>query len=149
MINYHLSHFGDIADLWAMKKNEVPQDDEKLLEGKFKVVKYAVDESGNYDTIGSVGWEPENTALNQAWDKINEQVEATRQKVEAGELSPLAFHMEKKLMDPVMLGQYMSCSKRKIMKHLQPKGFNKLDEATLAKYAEVLEISIEELKTTK
>jgi hypothetical protein len=46
-----------------MKKKDVPQDDENLFEGKFKVVKYALDDDGNYGTVGSSGWEPENTVL--------------------------------------------------------------------------------------
>lgn len=132
-----------------MKKKDVPQDDENLFEGKFKVVKYAVDDDGNYGTVGSVGWEPENTVLNQAWDEINKKVEETKKKIEAGELSPLAFHMEKNIMDVGMLSQYMDISKRKVAKHLEPEGFNSLDEKTLEKYAEVFDISVDELKKTE
>ena len=129
-----------------MKKNEVPQDDENLFEGKFKVVKYALDDDGNYGTVGSSGWEPENTVLNQAWDEINKKVEATLKKIESGELSALAYHMEKNIMDVGMLSQYMDISKRNVSKHLEPNGFNSLDEKTLIKYAEVFDISVEELK---
>lgn len=132
-----------------MKKKDVPQDDENLFEGKFKVVKYAVDDDGNYGTVGSVGWEPENTVLNQAWDEINKKVEETKQKIEAGELSPLAYHMEKNIMDVGMLSQYMDISKRKVAKHLEPSGFNDLDIKTLEKYAEVFDISVDELKKTE
>lgn len=130
-----------------MKKKDVPQDDENLFEGKFKVVKYAVDDDGNYGTVGSTGWEPENVVLNQAWDEINNKVEETKKKIEAGELSPLAYHMEKNIMDVGMLSQYMDISKRKVAKHLEPSGFNGLDSKTLEKYAEVFDISVEELKT--
>lgn len=132
-----------------MKKKDVPQDDENLFEGKFKVVKYAVDDDGNYGTVGSVGWEPENTVLNQAWDEINKKVEETKKKIEAGELSPLAYHMEKNIMDVGMLSQYMDISKRKVAKHLEPSGFNALDIKTLEKYAEVFDISVDELKKTE
>ena len=129
-----------------MKKKDVPQDDENLFEGKFKVVKYAVDDDGNYGTVGSSGWEPENVVLNQAWDEINKKVEETKKKIEAGELSPLAYHMEKNIMDVGMLSQYMDISKRKVAKHLEPVGFDDLDAKTLEKYAEVFDISVEELK---
>lgn len=132
-----------------MKKKEVPQDDENLFEGKFKVVKYAVDDDGNYGTVGSTGWEPENAVLNQAWDEINKKVEETKNKIETGELSPLAYHMEKNIMDVGMLSQYMDISKRKVAKHLEPSGFNDLDAKTLEKYAEVFDISVEELKKTE
>jgi hypothetical protein len=132
-----------------MKKKDVPQDDENLFEGKFKVVKYAVDDDGNYGTVGSVGWEPENTVLNQAWDVINKKVEETKKKIEAGELSPLAYHMEKNIMDVGMLSQYMDISKRKVAKHIEPSGFDNLDVKTLEKYAEVFDISVDELKKTE
>lgn len=132
-----------------MKKDEVPQDDENLFEGKFKVVKYAVDDDGKYGTVGSSGWEPENVVLNQAWEEINKKVEEAKKKIEAGELSPLAYHMEKNIMDIGMLAQYMDIPKRKVNRHLEPPGFNGLDEKTLARYAEVFDISVEELKETE
>lgn len=132
-----------------MKKDEVPQDDENLFEGKFKVVKYAVDEDGKYGTVGSVGWEPENTVLNKAWEEVHKKVADTHTKVEAGELSPLAYHMEKNMMDVGMLSQYMDISKRQVTKHLKPKGFNKLDAKTLQRYAEVFDITVQELKETE
>ncbi len=132
-----------------MKKKDVPQDDENLFEGKFKVVKYAVDDDGNYGTVGSTGWEPENAVLNQAWDEINKKVEETKKKIETGELSPLAYHMEKNIMDVGMLSQYMDFAKRKVSRHLEAAGFAELDKATLEKYAEVFDISVEELKKTE
>ncbi len=132
-----------------MKKKDVPQDDENLFEGKFKVVKYAIDDDGNYGTVGSSGWEPENTVLNQAWEEINKKVEETKKKIEAGELSALAYHMEKNIMDVGMLSQYMDISKRNVSKHLEPSGFNSLDEKTLKRYAEVFDITVEELKKTE
>ena len=132
-----------------MKKEEVPQDNEDLLEGKFKVIKYAVDDNGKYGTVGSVGWQPENTVLKQAWEKIHERVEQTVEKIKAGELSPLAYHMEKQIMDPTMLGQYMGLAKRKIKRHLSAKGFQRLDDATLKKYVDVFNISVDELKKTE
>lgn len=132
-----------------MKKKDVPQDDENLFEGKFKVVKYAVDDDGNYGTVGSSGWEPENAVLNQAWDEINKKVEETKKKIDAGELSPLAYHMEKNIMDVGMLAQYMDISKRKVSRHLEPSGFAELDEKILERYAEVFDISVDELKTVE
>jgi len=57
--------------------------------------------------------------------------------------------MEKQIMDPAMLGQYMGLSKRKIKRHLSAKGFARLDEETLMKYANVFDISVSQLKTTE
>ncbi|MFZ1686117.1 MAG: hypothetical protein WAU70_01770 [Flavobacteriales bacterium] len=129
-----------------MKKEEVPQDDANMLEGKFKVVKYALNENGEYVKVPSVGWEPENVALGQAWDVINERVEQARQDVLSGKLSPLAFHMEKNMMDEALLSKHMGLPARKVRRHLEPKEFAALDADTLQHYAEALLTTVEDLK---
>ncbi len=63
-----------------MEKDKVPQDDDNVLEGKLKVVKYAIDDDGSYTKVQTVGWEPENIVLYQAWEVINERVELVRKK---------------------------------------------------------------------
>lgn len=131
-----------------MKKDQVPQDDENIYEGTFKVV-YAVDKDGNYQKVSSKGWEPENTALNQAWEVINDKVDDARKSVRDGKLSPLGFHMEKNIMTPSLVAEYMGFSSRKVKKHLDPSAFNKLDEKTLEKYADVFRISVEEFLKTE
>ncbi len=130
-----------------MKKKDVPQDDEGLLEGKFRELCYAIDEDGNYVTVQSTGWEPKNAALQQAWVDINDKIDKIKNKVYAGKLSPLAYYMEKNILDIKLLSQYTGMPKRKIRRHIKPVYFNKLDSATLKKYADVLNITIEELKT--
>jgi len=128
-----------------MKKQEVPQD-EGLNEGLFEDVCYAVDENGNYTQVGSTGWQPKTDALLQAWEVIHEKVEQVRQKVLAGELSPIAYYMEKNLMDLKLLAAYTNLSKRKVRKHLKPERFNKLDTKVLARYADTFTISVEDLR---
>ena len=128
-----------------MKKQEVPQD-EGLNEGLFEDVCYAVDENGNYTQVGSTGWQPKTDALLQAWEVIHEKVEQVRQKVLAGELSPIAYYMEKNLMDLKLLAAYTNLSKRKVRKHLKPERFNKLDTKILARYADTFTISVEDLR---
>ncbi|MBK8226404.1 MAG: hypothetical protein IPK70_04445 [Flavobacteriales bacterium] len=129
-----------------MKKEEVPQDDANLLEGKFKVVKYAVNENGEYEKVPSVGWEPENVALGQAWEVVNERVEEARQQVLRGAASSLAYHMEKNMMDAALLAKHVGIPARKVKRHLEPEGFNALDQSTLEHYAEALLVSVAELK---
>lgn len=129
-----------------MKDKEVPQDDANMLQGKFKEPVYSLDESGNYTTVKSVGWAPKNAIMQQAWDNINEKVEQTRQKVINGELSPLAFYMEKNMMDTKLLAQYMGFWNWTVKKHLKPKNFKKLSDEIVNKYAEVLDVTPEELK---
>ncbi len=130
-----------------MKKDNVPQDESNMLDGTIKVV-YAVDQEGKYQKVSSAGWEPENIALSQAWEVINEKIEEARRDVQAGKLSPLAYHMEKNIMSPGLVADYMGFSSKKVKKHLEPQAFGKLDEATLQKYADVFQVTIEELLKT-
>lgn len=129
-----------------MRKEDVPQDDANILEGKFKVVKYAVNENGEYVKVPSVGWEPENIALEQAWDVVHENVAEARKKVVAGESSTLAYHMEVNMMDAALLAQHMGLNARVVKKHLVPAEFAALDNTLLQRYADALMITVEELK---
>jgi hypothetical protein len=131
-----------------VKKKEVPQDDEGLLEGKFREPCYAVDEDGNYVAVPSTGWAPKNAALKQAWEEINLKAEEAAKDVLEGRSSILAWHMEKKIMGIKLLSQYTGIPRRKIRKHLKPEVFTGLDTDTLKKYAEAFNISVEELCNT-
>ncbi len=130
----------------AMKKEEVPQDDANLLEGKFKVVKYALNEDGEFEKVPSVGWEPENVALRQAWEVVNERVEAARQQVLRGERSPLAYHMARNMMEADLLARHVDLPARRVKRHLEPSGFSELDQALLERYAQALQVTVDELK---
>lgn len=128
-----------------MKKKEVPQD-EGLTEGLFEDVCYALDENGNYTVVPSTGWQPKTDAMLQAWDVIHEKVEQVRQRVLSGELSPIAYYMEKNIMGLKLLADYAGLPKRKVRKHLRPDHFNKLDDQTLMRYAETFGVSVDMLR---
>jgi len=130
-----------------MKIKEVPQDLKFFKNNLVRDVAYAVDDSGNYTTVISDGWEVKNDALDITWENINNNCDEIRQKVLSGELSPFAFHLEKNLMNISLFAKYSGHSKRKIKQLLKPENFNKLDDDILRKYAEILRISVEELKT--
>lgn len=132
-----------------MKAKEVPQDDANMLQGKFKEPVYSVDENGNYTTVPSVGWDPKNAVMQQAWDNINEKVEEVRRKVLAGELSPIAYYMEKKIMDVGLLAKYVGKWKWTVKKHLKQKHFIKINEELLEKYADVFDLSVADLRDIK
>ena len=128
-----------------MKKEEVPQDDDNILEGKTKLIEYAVDEEGNYVKIPSVGWEPKNIALKQAWNIIDEKINAVKEEVRAGRKSPIAYFMEKNLMDAGLLAMHTGYFKCTIKRHCKLRVFKKLSKAVLEKYAYVFNIAIEDL----
>jgi hypothetical protein len=128
-----------------MKKEEVPQDMSAL--GKItKEVCYATDETGKYTTQLSNGWDVKITALDKAWEEIDDRIKAAKQKVLNGEASPLLFFMEKGLMDIKLLAEYTGFWQWQVKKHLKPEVFKELSEKKLQKYAEVFNVSVNELQ---
>ena len=129
-----------------MNKEDVPQDLSSL--GKItKEICYATDASGKYTTELSKGWEIKMSALDVAWQDIGERVAAARAKVLKQEASPLLFFMELKLMDVGVLAAYTRFWKWQVRRHLRPAVFKKLSDRRLRRYAEVFDISIEDLNT--
>ena len=129
-----------------MDVNEVPQDPRDLKhDGNVRKLMYAVDKDGKYTGINSVGWEAENAALEQAWEDIDETIEKTIAQVRAGELSPVAYYMQKNLMDLALLASYTGKWKWQVKRHLKPAVFKKLDPQMLATYARIFNISVDEL----
>ena len=128
-----------------MKSKDVPQDDANMMEGKWKDPIYTVDENGKYTTSYSLGWDVKNAVMQQAWDNINEKIDLARQTIRDGEASPLIYFIEKNIMDVGLLAKYMGIWKWKVKKHMKPKHFNNLKEEELKKYAEIFNVTVEEL----
>ncbi|OYT16636.1 MAG: hypothetical protein B7C24_06720 [Bacteroidetes bacterium 4572_77] len=129
-----------------MKKDEVPQDDANLLEGRLTEPCYATDENGNYTTVQSVGWDAKNVVIQQAWEDVNQQIEDTKQQVLLGHVSPISYYMHKALMDTKILADYTGFFRWTVKKHLKMKHFNKLSDHKLQKYADVFQITLQALK---
>lgn len=131
-----------------MKTNEVPQDKRDFKEGdKIHKLMYAVDNDGKYTGITSAGWEAENIATKQAWDAVDEELAETADKVKKGELSPIAYYMQKNLMEVSLLASYVGKWQWQVKRHFKPSVFNKLSADVLSKYAAVFNISVDELKS--
>jgi hypothetical protein len=128
-----------------MKKDEIPQDLGAL--GKITgEICYAVDESGKYTTALSNGWEVKSSALDVAWEDVKQRIEGARQKVERKEASPLLFFMELRVMDIPIVAAYTGFWKWQVKKHLKYTAFEKLSASRLKKYADLFEVSVEDLK---
>ena len=129
-----------------MKKSEVPQDKSNLESASFKELCYAVDENGEYTTVNSSGWDPKTIALNNAIEEINKRVEDAKTRVINNISSPIEYYMELHKMDIQILASYVGIWKWRVKRHFKPKAFQKLSNKTLQKYADVFEISIDQLK---
>jgi hypothetical protein len=129
-----------------MKKEEIPQDD-SALNKLTKEVCYAVDNSGNYVTELSTGWDVKAKALDVAWEDIEQRIAVARQRVLNKEASPLLFFIEYRLMDIAIVASYTGFWKWQIKRHLKPAVFEKLPDKKLQRYAEAFNVSVEDLKT--
>ncbi|MEO6230645.1 MAG: hypothetical protein ABJB11_01320 [Ferruginibacter sp.] len=129
-----------------MKKEEIPQDD-GALNKLTKEVCYAVDKDGKYVTELSTGWNVKATALDVAWEDIEQRVQTAKQKVLDKQASPLLYFMELRLMDLAIVSAYTGFWKITIKQHLKPAVFEKLSEKKLEKYATAFNVSVADLKT--
>ncbi|WP_312555659.1 hypothetical protein [Empedobacter brevis] len=127
-----------------MKQSEVPQDKGHLK--NFNEVYYAIDEQGEFSQTLSAGWKAKNIVQSETLKILDERVERAKQKVMQGEASPILYFMELKRMDWDILSNYVGIWKFFVKRHSKPTTFSKLKEATLKKYAEAFEISVDELK---
>jgi hypothetical protein len=131
-----------------MQLDEVPQDGLEYKDrDKLRKLMYATDKDGHYTGIPSAGWEAENAATKAAWDEVEEQLRETEAAVRAGKLSPIAYYMQKSLMDVSILARYVGKWQWTVKRHLKPAVFNGLSDSVLQQYAAVFEIPVSALKT--
>lgn len=128
-----------------MKKEDLPQDPSALV-GVTRDVCYVKDKDGKYTTDLSIGWDVKKQALDNAWEDIHERVTEAAAKVKSGEISPVFYFMEKKLMDLPLLSGYTGFWHWTIKRHFKPSVFKSLSESRLQAYAKAFDISIDELK---
>ncbi|MFU8818392.1 MAG: helix-turn-helix domain-containing protein [Desulfurivibrio sp.] len=126
-----------------MKVSEVPNDT-GITEGG-QEIRYAVDDAGRYNPVGSTGWEPVNIANTLAWEKIQQEVAAAVAGIEGGKLSPLAYYMAANQMDTALLARYAGISRWRVRLHLKPAFFKRIKQNTLVRYATLFSISPDDL----
>jgi hypothetical protein len=127
-----------------VKLTEVPQD-RKMIDGQIHEVCYAVDEKGRYTLAKSAGWDPKNVVNDQAWDLIQAEVDQALAKIEAGQLSPLAFHMVRNQMTVGLLASYVGLSRFRVWWHLKPTGFRRMKAHIRRRYAQALNMELDAL----
>lgn len=133
--------------LHRMQLDEVPQDGLEYKDrDKLRKLMYATDKNGHYTGIPSAGWEAENAATKAAWDEMEEQLRETEAAVRAGTRSPIAYYMQKSLMDPAILAKYVGKWTWTVNRHLKPGVFAGLSDKVLQQYADVFEVPLAALK---
>jgi hypothetical protein len=131
-----------------MQDNEVPQDNSATL-GGFRKALYARGADGRIHTVASTGWEAEEAATLQAVDECNRQITQAHADVVAGRASPLRYHMLRARMDETLLAQTVGLGlfgRWRVRRHLRPETFAKLAPRLLARYAEALGLTMDQLQ---
>ena len=129
----------------AVKVNEVPQDI-TYYNGEKRAC-YALNDEGKYVIVTSSGWDDEAVVNGLAVADLAAALEETRKAVLAGVKSPLCYHMERRQMNPDILGKTAGVAVFRVKRHFRPDIFGKLGPAILIRYARALAVTVEELKT--
>ena len=126
-----------------MKESELPQEKGALRD--LTELCYVTDDEGNYTTRLSSGWEVKNVALEASLGRLQEQIDEAKANVIAGRKSPIVYYMLLNRMDWAVLADAMHCWQWVIKRHAKPSVFKKLSPKTLQQYAEIFNISVEDL----
>uniref|UniRef100_Q47DH6 Uncharacterized protein n=1 Tax=Dechloromonas aromatica (strain RCB) TaxID=159087 RepID=Q47DH6_DECAR len=128
-----------------MLDSEVPQEGNSTLGGHRKAL-YARGDDGKLHIVQSAGWEVEEIVTRQAIDDLLRLTEEARQRVLAGQTSPLEYHMYRVRMDVPLLSQASGVWQWRIRRHFRPAVFASLSPALLARYADAMGLSVEQLE---
>lgn len=129
-----------------MKQQDVPQDNSETYQGQKKLL-YAVNDEGHYLGVKSTGWDVESFATKMAVDDLRQQTAQALKKAHNDQVSPLAYHMARLRFDLNSLAQTSGFFQWQIRRHLKPQVFNRLSQRKLGVYADIMKLSISELKT--
>lgn len=136
--------YGCLNRGYATKARDVPQDD-SILQGNRRAC-YVEDDQGHYVIVPSRGWEVERIVNQNAVGRVRDYIEAMRRAVSVGTSSPLAYHMACRQMDVALLAANCGIWRWRIRRHMRPAAFARLPSSLLARYADALHVSCEELK---
>ena len=128
-----------------MLDSEVPQEGNSTLGGHRKAM-YARGADGKLHIVQSAGWEVEEIVTKQAVDDLLRLTEEARQRVLAGQTSPLEYHMYRVRMDVPLLSQASGIWQWRIRRHFRPAVFAGLSVSLLATYADAMGMTVEQLK---
>ncbi len=110
-----------------------------------KIVSYSRNSQGEYELVQEYICQQVTVANQQAWQEIDRQVARSKQKVLSGRASCLHYYMTAALMDTGLLARYTGQPRWKVRLHCIPCFFKRMPAATLKKYADLFNISPDDL----
>jgi hypothetical protein len=127
-----------------VKAEQVPQE-ESMLEDKRRAC-YALDANGQYVIVPSKGWEVEKIVNAQANAEVMASIKKAQRDVLEGRASPLAYHMATRQMDVALLAANAGIWSLRVRRHLKPAIFNQLPQCLLQRYADALNLNVQQLR---
>lgn len=127
-----------------MDIDAVPQEGNCTL-GHHRKALYARAADGRMVIVPSRGSEVDETVTMQAVNRMSAFADAARQRVAAGESSPLEYWMWAKRMDVPLLSQVTGIWQWRVRRHFSPQRFSKLPVKLRARYAEALGLRVDQL----
>lgn len=124
------------------KPNQILESD--ITDG-VKIISYVANNKGNQELVQGSMWSPVDDVNNLAWQEIDKHIEASKDKVAAGQASCLHYYMTANQMDTSLLASYTRQPRWLVRLHLIPFCFSRLRPVTLNKYAEVFNVSQDDL----
>jgi hypothetical protein len=128
-----------------MDVDDVPQEGNRTMGGHRRVM-YARGKDGRIVIVPSRGGEVDEAVTLQALDRFCELAEAARARVASGQSAPLEYWMYAKRLDLPQLAQITGFWQWRIRRHCQPRHFAGLADYILQCYADVMNISVEQLR---
>lgn len=128
-----------------MREDDVPQEGNATLGGHTKAV-YARAADGRIRMIESRGWEVEEIVTRQAVDECERLAAEAQAQARIGLASPLRYHMYRARMDDTLLAQVSGLWRWRVRRHLRPDIFARLSPRLMARYAEALGLTVEQLR---
>jgi len=129
-----------------MDVSDVPQEGNCTL-GTHRKALYAKDAAGKMVIVPSCGSEVDETVTMQAVLRMQALADAAKARVLAGQSAPLEYWMCERRMDVALLSQVSGIWQWRIRRHFNPRRFAKLSPHMLARYAEALGLTPEQLQT--
>ena len=116
-----------------------------MLEDKRRAC-YALDANGQYVVVPSKGWEVEKIVNAQANAEVAAGIAKAQRDVLEGRASPLAYHMATRQMDVALLAANAGIWSLRVRRHLKPEIFNRLPQRLLQRYADALNLDVQQLR---
>lgn len=127
-----------------MRDIEPEDEGNQILEGERRGV-YRPDDQGRFRLVPSDGWKVEEVVTGAAVEAFQRLADQALADCRAGRASPLAYHMYRLRLDPPSLAQAMGIGHWRVRRHLRPRPFARLSRRLLERYADILDMGVEEL----